>query len=203
MTDMFGAGPDATPIDPESVSGLIPDWIATQSDLNEAEQENMLTARVWAFGARRRWTRENALTAQMLQTLHKRMFGGVWRWAGAWRQRETNLGIDPWMIDVAVRDLCADVFAQTADLNALIWPTDEIAVRFHHRLVCIHPFANGNGRHARLAADLLVTLLHRPVFSWGSASLTKPSDMRRRYIDALRRADQASEFSLLIDFARS
>jgi fido (protein-threonine AMPylation protein) len=82
------------------------------------------------------------------------------------------------------------------------YPTDEIGVRFHHRLVFIHPFPQGNGRHARLAADLLIVSLGNTRFSWGSANLVEPAGARASYIRALRSAD-GHEIEPLLSFARS
>ena len=102
-----------------------------------------------------------------------------------------------------VRELLADVLAQTSDPENLPWPADELAVRFHHRLVAIHPFPNGNGRHARLAADLLLELLGEPVFSWGSQNLNEDGASRAAYLDALQWADRELDYEPLLLFARS
>lgn len=108
------------------------------------------------------------------------MFGDVWAWAGQLRQHETNIGLDPSQIPVAVRDLCDDTAAQIGSGSKLAYSADELAVRFHHRLVLIHPFRNGNGRHARPATDLLVADLGAEPFTWGGAELTAPTDLRNR-----------------------
>jgi Fic-DOC domain mobile mystery protein B len=130
------------------------------------------------------------------------MFDDVWTWAGKLRQREANIGIDPHQIAVALRALCDDTLAQIGDGNDLAYLADELAVRFHHRLLCVHPFANGNGRHSRLAADLLVTALGAAPFTWGGAELTTASDLRADYLAALRHADRGLDFTALIEFAR-
>ena len=132
------------------------------------------------------------------------MFGEVWRWAGKIRTRHTNIGAAPYRIVADLEDLLRDVRAQIADPSRLAWPADEIAVRFHHRLVTIHPFANGNGRHARLAADLLVVGLAGSRFTWGGAGyLTDVSDARTRYLTSLRTADRNVDYGPLLRFARS
>lgn len=131
------------------------------------------------------------------------MFGDVWKWAGTYRQHDTNMGA-PWpYVPTQVRELLADVLAQTSDPNNMPWPADELAVRFHHRLVVIHPFPNGNGRHSRLAADLLAELLGVPVFSWGAQSLNEAGAARAAYLDALQRADRELDYGPLLVFARS
>jgi Fic-DOC domain mobile mystery protein B len=130
------------------------------------------------------------------------MFGEVWAWAGKLRQRETNVGVEPHQISVALRDVCDDTVAQIGDGGHLPYPVDELALRFHHRLVVIHPFRNGNGRHARLATDLLVTDLGAELFTWGGVELTTPTNLRRDYLAALRHADSTIDFGPLIAFAR-
>ena len=143
------------------------------------------------------------LQEETMKRLHRRMFGDVWKWAGHYRKHDTNMGAHWPYIQTQVRELLADVAAQTSDPDALPWPADELAVRFHHRLVVVHPFPNGNGRHSRLAADLLVTLLGEPVFSWGAESLNESGAARAAYLDALRRADSLYDFEPLVAFARS
>ncbi|MDP2233538.1 MAG: Fic family protein [Actinomycetota bacterium] len=106
-------------------------------------------------------------------------------------------------ISTQVRELLADVLAQIADAENSPWPPDELAVRFHHRLVVIHPFPNGNGRHSRLAADLLVRVLGGPTFTWGSENLNSSGEARRAYLGALRTADSLYDYGPLVEFARS
>jgi Fic-DOC domain mobile mystery protein B len=127
------------------------------------------------------------------------MLGDVWKWAGRFRQSERNIGIPFYEIPVALRQALDD----TKTWNEFkSYSPDEIAVRFHHRLVAIHPFPNGNGRHARLMADLLVIRLGRERFSWGSDSLRDATVLRERYIAALKRADN-HDLAPLLAFARS
>jgi Fic-DOC domain mobile mystery protein B len=143
------------------------------------------------------------MTEESIKTLHRRMFGDVWRWAGSYRQHDTNMGANWPYISTQVRDLLANVITQTAAAENLPWPPDELAVRFHHQLVVIHPFPNGNGRHSRLAADLLVRILGEPAFTWGSENLSSPGDPRRAYLSALRLADRTYDYGPLVEFARS
>ena len=158
---------------------------------------------VWASASRSMARRDSLLTEESLLTLHRRMFGDVWKWAGTYRRHDTNLGAHWPYISTQVRDLLGDVLAQTADSAELPWSVDELSVRFHHRLALVRPFPNGNGRHARLAADLLVSSLGRPVFSWGSENLGAPGEARRAYLDALRTADRSFDYVPLLAFARS
>lgn len=127
------------------------------------------------------------------------MLGEVWRWAGRFRTSERNLGIISYEIPIAVRQLLEDTKAWVEHKS---YSPDEIAIRFHHRLVQIHPFTNGNGRHARLMADIIVRRLGGERFSWGSAQLRDPGDLRRRYVGALRAADNY-DIGPLMEFARS
>lgn len=194
MSDLFEQPHDATPLTPEEMRELIPAHIAYRSELNEAEQENIARAQDWALSRRR-----DLLSEKFVTDLHRLMLGDVWRWAGKFRLSERNLGIRFYEISVAVRQLLDDTKAW---IECKSFSPDEVAVRFHHRLVQIHPFPNGNGRHARLIADLLIMRLGGERFSWGRASLREARDVRRRYIAALKAADNHDIVPLLA-FARS
>ncbi len=192
----FEYPPGATPIDPDEADGLLLSHITTLSELNRWEQENIIEAEDWA--SRRR--PDNLLSVDFILKLHKKMFGIVWKWAGSFRRSEKNLGVDPLSIRSALKELLEDVKAW---IEFETYPADEIAARFHHRLVAIHPFPNGNGRHARLLADLLlVHTLDRPRFTWGSSSLINAGECRTNYINALRSADK-HDYDPLLDFVRS
>jgi Fic-DOC domain mobile mystery protein B len=131
------------------------------------------------------------------------MLGDVWTWAGDYRKRATNIGVAPHAIPGAVKALVDDSLYQVSILDELPWDADELAVRFHYRLVTVHPFPNGNGRHARLCADILVSSLGRPPFTWGGEDLSVHGTRRDEYLDALRTADREQEFTALHRFARS
>jgi Fic-DOC domain mobile mystery protein B len=195
MGDLFAQPDDAaTPLTPEEMRDLIPAHIAYRSELNEAEQENIERAQEWALDRRR-----NLLSEKFIKDLHRKMLGDVWRWAGQFRQTERNLGIPYWEIPAALRQLLDDARAW---IEYKSYPPDEIAVRFHHRLVQIHPFPNGNGRHSRLMADLLIMQLGGERFSWGKESLREAGALRQRYIAALQAADR-HDIGPLLKFARS
>ena len=194
MNDRFEQPDDATPLTPEEMRGLIPAHIAYRSELNEAEQENIVRAQDWALKSRR-----DPLSERFITDLHKQMLGDVWRWAGKFRKSERNLGIPFYEIPTALRGLLDEAKWW---IEYKSYPADEIAVRFHHRLVEIHPFANGNGRHSRLMGDLLVMRFGVARFSWGSANLQNAGDVRRRYIAALKAADH-HDLGPLLAFARS
>ena len=195
MNDLFEESRDTTPLEPEEHEGLLPTWITYRGELNEMEQTNVAAGAAWA----RRQHRRDVLTVDFISELHRRMFNNVWAWAGKFRQTERNIGIDPAQISVQVHTALTDtrywVDHQTC-------PPDEIAVRLHHRLVAIHPFPNGNGRAARLVADLLAARLGREPFTWGRASLINVSETRTRYVAALRAADDY-DIRPLLAFARS
>jgi Fic-DOC domain mobile mystery protein B len=203
-TDRWAAGgdpPGATHLEAEELVGLIPTWVARRSDLDRAERDNILSALAWTRRYGRRWTSADVLNRGLLRDLHRRMFGDVWQWAGTWRQRNTNIGVSPHRIVVELEQLLGDVAAQLAHTA---WPADEVAVRFHHRLVSIHPFPNGNGRHARLAADVLIGTAGQPWFTWGARQdLSTTCASRDEYLAALRTADRAGDYARLLAFARS
>lgn len=198
MSDLFQAPDNATPLEPEEREGLLQSWITHRRDLNEAEQENIAKGAAWARRGRSRNPRA-LLTDAFARTLHRRMFGEVWKWAGSYRRTERNIGIAAGRIAAEVPALFDDVRYWVEHTT---YPPDEIAVRLHHRLVAIHPFPNGNGRHARLMADLLIERLGGEPFGWGGGSLAGLGELRAQYVAALRAADD-HHIAPLVAFARS
>lgn len=186
----------ATPLDPDESAGLLPGHIATREQLDEWEAENILEGQRWAAGAAKR---RDILDDAFLRELHRRMFGRTWKWAGTYRSTEKNIGVAPARIAEEARQLLENTRAQIA---AEVAPIDEVAARFHHRLVWIHPFANGNGRHARLLTDLLLAANGAEPFTWGRGDLEHAGEARARYLAALRAAD-ARDFAPLLAFVRS
>jgi Fic-DOC domain mobile mystery protein B len=184
----------ATPLTPEERDALIPTYITLRRELNEVEQVGIADADRWAFSRKR-----DVLDEGFLRELHRRMFDGVWRWAGQFRTTPRNLGVDAWKIAPDLRQLLDDVRYWVTHET---YPPDEIAVRFKHKLVWIHAFPNGNGRHSRLAGDLLAVQLGRERFTWGSGNLVAIDELRQAYIDALHAAD-AHDIEPLLAFARS
>jgi Fic-DOC domain mobile mystery protein B len=187
-----------TPLDEEEKNGLRIPTIAIRQELDEFEQQNIEEAMLWVFN--KSLNAEIVLTEKFICDLHKRMYGQVWSWAGKFRKTDKNLGIDKWKIPVELRALCDD---------ALFWminqtfSNDEIALRFKHRLVSIHCFSNGNGRHSRLMADIIISkVLNQPIFSWGSSYLVKEDNVRKAYLKALKSADRG-ELKPLLLFSRS
>jgi Fic-DOC domain mobile mystery protein B len=195
MTDLLGpkdyGGTDLTEKERE---GLIPSYITLRSELNEAEQANILEAEEWAFARKR-----DLLEEKFLNNLHKRMYGNVWRWAGQYRTTGKNIGIDAYRIPTELRQLLDDCRYWIENRTH---KPDEIAARFHHRLVLIHCYPNGNGRHARLAADLLLKLMGQDRFSWGRKNLVDIGETREGYIAALQAADK-HDIGPLLQFVRS
>jgi len=195
MTDLLAEQDDAsTPLSPDERQGLIPSYIALRGELNEAEQANILEADAWASSRTR-----NVLDSRFLNTLHRRMYGNVWRWAGTYRKSQKNIGIEYYRIPTELRTLLDDCHYW---LEHKTYPPDEIAARFHHKLVWIHCYPNGNGRHARLSTDLLLTSLRLDRFSWGSANLVDAGTTRAAYVAALQSADK-HDYSPLLAFVRS
>ncbi len=194
MTDrLVPVGDGHTELSEEDRLGLIPTYIATRGELFDAEQRNITQALL-----RRPPTVAKLLDDKYLRDLHQAMFNQVWDWAGHYRLRETNIGIAPDQIPSAIRSLVDDAKAWV-EYGA--HEPDELAVRFHHRLVAIHPFPNGNGRHGRVAADYLVTSLGREAFGWGVGLEVDTDALRAAYRLALQRADDG-EIAELLAFAR-
>ena len=171
----------ATPLDPDESADLLPSHIRTRGELNVWEQENILVATGWV-----RRTRAAALDEVTIRELHRRMFSETWGWAGRFRTSDKNIGIHWPHIPMAVRDMVED---GRVWLDEEVFSPDEAALRLHHRLVQIHPFPNGNGRHARLWCDLLLKQNGRPAMEWGGAELDSATEHRRAYIRALWSAD--------------
>lgn len=192
---LFEEDDDAnTPLTAEEREQLIPAYITLRHELNEAEQVNIGEALRWAISRKR-----DVLDQDFLSELHRRMFGDVWRWAGQYRTTPRNIGVDAYRIAMDVRQLVDDARYWVEHGT---YPPDEIAVRFSHRLVAIHPFPNGNGRLSRLVGDLLARQLGQPAFSWGRTNLIDAGATRARYVEALRAADN-HDIELLLLFARS
>jgi Fic-DOC domain mobile mystery protein B len=187
--------PGATPIDPDEAAGLIPVHLTLQRELNEYEEANILEATDW-LSARRRG---DPLDEHFIQIVHARMFNQTWKWAGQPRRSDKNIGVSWVEIATHLRQMLGDVGAQ---IEYRAYPPLEIAARYHHRLVAIHLFPNGNGRHARLMADLLLTDLVGHHFEWGRGSLVEASEIRARYIAALKAAD-TGDIRPLLAFLRS
>jgi Fic-DOC domain mobile mystery protein B len=192
---LFDRDDDAnTPLAAEEREQLIPSYITLRHELNEAEQINIGAALRWAAARRR-----DVLDRDFLSELHQRMFGDVWRWAGQYRTTASNIGVEAYRIAMDVQQAIDDALYRVEHAT---YPSDEIAVRFSHRLVAIHPFPNGNGRFSRLVGDLLASQLGQPAFTWGQINLANAGETRARYVEALRAADNHDIGPLLL-FARS
>lgn len=186
----------ATPLDPDEAEGLIPEHLSTRGELNAWEQVNVAKADDWL---RRQQKGRSVLNMGFLHKLHRQMFSDTWKWAGKFRLTLKNIGVPPETIPEQTYNLLAETRYW---IEHHTYSVDEIAVRFHHRLVAIHPFPNGNGRHGRLMTDALLRDLHAPPFTWGSGSIDDRGAVRDRYIHALRSAD-SGDYAPLLAFVRS
>jgi len=187
-----------TPLDEEEKEGLIIKTIASRTELDEFEQLNIEEAVQWSLA--RKFTKEVLFTERYIKEIHRKMYRSVWAWSGQFRQTNKNIGVDRWQISVQLKNLLGDVLFWSDNFT---YPPDEIAVRFKHRLVSIHCFPNGNGRHSRLMADIIIEkIFGEKVFTWGSGNLLPAGNARTAYLDALKKADSGN-YSALIAFARS
>jgi len=194
MDNLFETDEDSTPLTDDEKNGLIPTWITLRGEINEVEQAGILSAEKWAFSRKH----QNILSEVFIKKLHKQMFKDVWSWAGQFRTTERNIGVSPWQIATELRNLLEDTKCW---IEYRTYSPDEIGARFHHRLVWIHPFPNGNGRHSRLMTDILMKDIGQTRFTWGQGSLIEISGLRQQYIQALREADKG-QINLLLDFIR-
>jgi Fic-DOC domain mobile mystery protein B len=187
-----------TPLDEVEKDGLLIPTIATRGELDEFEQQNIEQAVQWTLG--RSFKPEVIFTEDFIRTVHKRMYADVWAWAGEFRKTNKNIGVGKWQIPSDLKYLLDD--AKYWHENNT-YPPDEIAVKFKHRIVSIHCFSNGNGRHSRLMADIIIEKIYKqPVFSWGAAKLTNEGTARAAYLRAVKAADNG-DYSHLLAFARS
>jgi Fic-DOC domain mobile mystery protein B len=191
--------PGNTPLTPDELAGLRPS-LATKGELDEFERSNILEANRWAFSPRV-LKREDPFIEPYLRELHRRMFGETWTWAGRYRKTDKNLGAPFHQILNGIAAILGDVHYW---LENETFDIDEIAIRYHHRLVRIHPFPNGNGRHARLLADIIAVKNGRERFTWGLRELIEARPAREEYIRSLKAADTNNDdIRGLLNFARS
>ena len=187
-----------TPLEEDEKNALIIKTISTRGELDEFEQQNIEQAIIWAIG--RRFEPVKILTENFVKRVHLKMFSEVWKWAGKFRSTNKNLGVDKLEIGIELRKLLDDT---NYWVENKVFDADEIAVRFKHRIVTIHCFTNGNGRHSRLMADIIIkNVFDLPVFSWGTKQLNKTEGARSAYHKAIKAADKG-EYVSLIKFARS
>lgn len=190
--DIFEADDNSTPLTAEEKNGLKLKWITLRSELNEAEARNIAQAQLWLAANKKK----DVCSDTFLRKLHKKMFCDVWVWAGEYRITERNIGVAPYQIPMKLMQLFDDL---NFWIDNKTYSNHEIAVRLHHKLVQIHPFPNGNGRVSRLMADLVLRKLEGKTLYWGDTNLVDVSEVRRKYIDALRKAD-AGDYTDLLNF---
>jgi Fic-DOC domain mobile mystery protein B len=193
----LGAIDGQTPLGEDEKEGLRITSASTRGELDEFEQQNIEKAVEWSL--KTKFSRKEILSEEFVRILHRKMYSDVWKWAGEFRRTNKNIGVDKYDIGIALRHLLDD-----ADfwIENITYPPDEIAVRFSHRIVSIHCFANGNGRHSRLLADIIAShLFDRPPFTWGGTNLVTKGNPREAYLAALRQAD-AGNIVPLVEFAR-
>ena len=190
--DIFEADDNSTPLTAEEKNGLKLKWITLRSELNEAEARNIAQAQLWLASNKKK----DVCSDTFLRNLHKKMFCDVWVWAGEYRITERNIGVAPYQIPMKLMQLFDDL---NFWIDNKTYSNHEIAVRLHHKLVQIHPFPNGNGRVSRLMADFVLQKLEEKTLYWGDTNLVDVSEVRRKYIDALRKAD-AGDYTDLLNF---
>ena len=184
----------ATPLDPDELEGLKFSHIETRDELDQLEQQNIQEGYNWLARQRKY---KDFISEDFLKALHEKLFGSVWSWAGQFRSSEKSIGIDPIHIPVELRNLLDDVKFWIENNT---YSREEFAARFHHRLVKVHPFPNGNGRHARIMTDVILEkVLGVAPVNWGATPLEKDSEHRQKYIQALRAADN-NDYRQLLEF---
>ncbi len=184
----------ATPLDMDEQEGLRFAHITTRGELDQLEQANIVEGMQWL----KKQGNADILSEGFVRNLHKRLFGQVWKWAGTFRKTEKNIGVNPIQITIQLQQLLDDAHYW---IEHKTYPPKELAARFHHRLVLIHLFTNGNGRHARIMVDAILTkLMGEPEIDWaGGYKLENMNERRDQYIAALRAADK-HDFARLFEF---
>lgn len=192
--NIFETDDNSTPLTEEEKQQLKAKWVTTRLELNELETKGIANAEIWLLK-----NKKDILSEAFIKTLHKKMFGEIWKWAGTFRTSERNLGVAPYEIQPRLRILLDDTKFWIVNKT---YSKKEIAIRFHHRLVQIHPFPNGNGRISRIMADLIMRSFGLKNLDWGSGNLTEISELRSKYILALQEADRGN-YELLINFVEN
>ena len=190
--NIFETDDNSTPLTEEEKQQLKVKWITTRTELNELEAKGIADAEIWLL----KTNKKDILNETFIKTLHRKMFGEIWKWAGTFRTTERNIGAAPYEIQPKLKILLDDTKFWIENNT---YSKKEIAIRFHHRLVQIHPFPNGNGRTSRIMADLIMRSFGHNGLDWGNGNLTEISKLRVRYISALQEADKGN-YALLIDF---
>jgi len=186
-----------TPISEEEIEDILLPTISTRGELDEFEQANIEKAIEWSM--KNSFSTEEVLSIAFIKELHKRMFSEVWGWAGSFRRSNKNIGVDKFIIEQELYKLINDCRYW---IKQKVYSEDETAIWYKFRMVSIHPFPNGNGRHSRICGDIMVShILNRPVFTWGGKRIQEEGETRKRYLDALHKADQGDILPLL-EFAR-
>ncbi len=190
--------PGQTPLEEEEKEEMLISSITTRGELDEFEQLNIAQAVEWTLS--RQFDADYILSERFVRELHRRMFCDVWGWAGTFRKSNKNIGVDKTQIAVSLNQLLENVRYW---IEHSVYPHDEIAIRASHQIVSIHCFPNGNGRHSRIMADVIITcIFQKPLFTWGQSNLTEHSETRKIYISAIHEADNGN-IKPLIEFARS
>lgn len=187
-----------TPLDEEEMDGLLIPTISVREELDQFEQQNIEEAIFWTLT--RKFKTTEILSEKFVREVHKKMFCNIWKWSGEFRKTNKNIGTEYWKISTELKKLMDDTLFW---INHTTFSSDEIVLRFKHRLVSIHCFPNGNGRHSRLMADILIeNAFGLPHYSWGANNLSKEGEVREKYLQAVKLADK-QDYSLLLAFARS
>jgi Fic-DOC domain mobile mystery protein B len=187
-----------TPLSEEEKEGLFIKSITTHRELDEFEQMNIEKAIEWTIT--KKFKMEYLISEEFIKELHYKMFNDVWDWAGKFRLSEKNLGVKFHTIATSLKQLNDDCIFWIKNKT---YNEDEIAIRYKHRLVNIHCFPNGNGRHSRLVADIIISqIFNKNIFTWNTANLVNKGEQRSNYLKAIREADKQN-IKPLIHFARS
>ena len=183
-----------TPLDQNQIDGLLFSHVTTMGELDQLEDENIQKGLAWLNHYKGQF-----LSTDFTKKLHGKLFGDVWSWAGTFRKNDVNLSkVSSYDIQIELKKLFLDV-ETWIKYKSISW--DEIPAQFHHRLVCIHPFPNGNGRISRIMTEYFEKKNNKPITSWSESLSNFPKKRRGDYIKALQEADRGN-INQLIEFMK-
>lgn len=174
----------------QDLQGLKLPFVKTRAQLSAVEGPNIVSGKQATLTSRKSRV-PNMLSVEYLRELHSRMFNDVWDWAA--QIPSTELQNEFAASVPGIRPQLSILYADAIEywLNDKRMTPEEFAVRVHHRVVKIHPFRNGNGRHSRLLADLLLSEnFGLETFTWGGSAQLGAGDLYRQpYLEGLKAAD--------------
>jgi fido (protein-threonine AMPylation protein) len=182
MIEDWSTQPGETPIDPSGLRSPYKKWVKTRRQLAQPEAENIRKATLKYLTGKLTCRKAPFDVAWMLR-LHHEMLGDVWQWAGQTRRTGCQFGVDWQQIEMQLYGTVEDLEIWQESMDLL-----EQSTNLHFRGVWIHPFQDGNGRWARLLANIWLRLNGEPIVEWPAEVSGIESRIRQEYLDCIRHA---------------